>query len=300
MLSRPSKISIFAKEPLFCKTNLADAIMTETQTEQIAPPSETFDASTYLTRRFTASNGIVDEERGVQPFYLQCYHHFYQTFSHTWDPTHAKLLELGGGPVIYPLISAAPFVSEITFADYAEESLELVRLWIRGDPKAHNWTPYFDHVVETLEGKVGESQSRQESLRGKIRKLVSCDIRKEDPSHVVEPSDQLETFDIVSFNLCAEAVCTSVEDYQRTLSRLGKLVSLHGYLTTLVSLEESWYVNEGGKTFVLHLTKEQVKTCLQNAGFTVKFCDTFRIPEKSQGILNDCKGIMFAAATRTD
>ena len=274
--------------------------MANTLTEQIAAPYETFDANKYLARRFTSTNGVIDEERGVQPFYLQSYHHFYQTFSHTWDPSQAKLLELGGGPVIYPLISAAPFVSEITFTDYSEQNLEAVRSWVSNDSKAHDWTPYFDHVVETLEGKVGESQSRQETLRSKIRKVVSCDIRKEDPSQIVESSDQLEMFDIISCNFCAESVCASVENYQSTLSRLLKLIRPHGYLTSLISLEESWYANEGGKMFQLYLTEEQVKACLQNAGFTVVFTDAFPIPEKSQGIFNDCKGIMFAAATRTD
>ncbi len=107
----------------------------------------------------------------MQPFYLKCYHHFYQTFHSSWDPTKARLLELGGGTVIYPLVSAAPYFANITFVDFSELNLEQVKLWVNKDAD-------FDHIVGSLEGKVGESQSRVTLLRSKIKTIVTCDILK--------------------------------------------------------------------------------------------------------------------------
>ena len=97
-------------------------------------------------QRFSAPEGIIDKERGVQPFYLKVIHDFYSDYHHNWKPETARLLEFGGGPCIYPLISAAPHVSEIVFAEYAEEGRKEVELWKNNDPAAHDWTPYFRYV----------------------------------------------------------------------------------------------------------------------------------------------------------
>ena len=43
------------------------------------------------------------------------------------DTTVARLLEFGGGPVIVPLISAVPFVSEIMFCEYSESGRKEVQ-----------------------------------------------------------------------------------------------------------------------------------------------------------------------------
>ena len=259
-----------------------------------------FNAKTYLQRRFVAPNGIIDEERGVQPFYLQCYHHFYQTFHSSWDPTKARLLELGGGPVIYPLISAAPYFADITFADFSKPNLEQVELWVNKDAEAHDWTPYFNHIVGSLEGKVGESQSRVTSLRSKIKTIVTCDILKEDPNGILDIGDRFEWFDVISFNFCCEVVCKTIESYQETLLRLCKLVRPQGYLTSLISLEESWYINGEEKMFNLGLTFENVTSSFKQAGFSVEFSDVFPIPNEAQNILNDCKAIAFVVGRKTN
>src|SRR5262249_22613406 len=40
-----------------------------------------------------------------------------------------RLLEVGGGPTIYQLISLAPTVTEIWFTDYLEANIQMVRQW---------------------------------------------------------------------------------------------------------------------------------------------------------------------------
>lgn len=103
-----------------------------------------FTGREYLSRRFVAGpNGEIDPERNVQPFYLKCFHEFYQQFHGRWDNKSARVLEFGGGPTIYPLISAAPHVNNIVFSDYVESCRKEVQLWKDQDPEAHNWTPYF-------------------------------------------------------------------------------------------------------------------------------------------------------------
>lgn len=268
--------------------------------DTISNPVDTFDAKTYLDRRFTAHNGIIDEERGVQPFYLKSYHNFYQKFHQKWDPTKARLVEVGGGPVVYSLISAAPYVSDITFSDYAEANLEQIKLWTKSNPQAHNWTPYFNYVTGTLEGITDPrvALERERVLKKKIKRIVPCDIRVKDPQKIINDGETLlEPFDIVVCNFCVEELCMSLQEYEDTLSKLRMLVKPSGYLTSLISLEETWYIN-GGKIFVLCLTSEDVYSCFQKAGFSIECSELFPVPKESQNLINDCKEIMFVAAKR--
>ena len=98
-----------------------------------------FDAKLYLRTRHGEK---IDEKRSCVPFYLKSFHDFYTKLHHKWDSNSARLLEFGGGPTIYTLISAALYVKDITFAEYVDASRAEVRKWIDRDPDAHNWFPY--------------------------------------------------------------------------------------------------------------------------------------------------------------
>ena len=49
-------------------------------------------------------------------FFVLNYHNFWSSFG----SNNLTVLEFGGGPSIYPLISASPFLSEIVFAEFLE------------------------------------------------------------------------------------------------------------------------------------------------------------------------------------
>ena len=101
-----------------------------------------FDARSYVRSRFTAKDGVVSDEE-YQTFNLCCYHEFYRKYGSDLDVESARVLEFGGGPCIFPLISAASHVKEIVFSEYLESCREEVKLWKDKNPESHNWTPYF-------------------------------------------------------------------------------------------------------------------------------------------------------------
>ena len=86
-----------------------------------------------------------------------------------------RILEIGCGPVIAWQISAAPFASEIVMADLVQSCRDAVQLWLDKSPKAHDWTPFFRYVVQTLEGK-GEEEiaKREEQLRNAVKAVIYC------------------------------------------------------------------------------------------------------------------------------
>ena len=258
------------------------------------------DGAYYLQRRFSDPT---DKERGAQPFYLKSIHDFYQGFGKNWNSDTARLLEYGGGPVIYPLISASPFVNEIVFVDYLKSNIDLVALWKNESPGQHNWEPYFRYVISELEGNDIEDTviMRQKDLRKKLADFVIGNLYSEQilASMSLQCSEG-EKFDIISSHFCLEAVATSISEYQLFLQKLSKLLKPGGYILSMVSLEESYWIQQKNtRSFHLFLTEKNVKEAYEMAGFVIVQTNIHQLPESARFLLNDCKSLMFIGAKKT-
>ena len=252
-----------------------------------------FDTKAYLRNRFSGANldvGRGEDPNKVQPltFQIRCFHEFYAKYHRKWTSTDARLLEFGGGPVIYPLISAAPFVSEIVFADYAEVCCNEVQLWRDKDPSAHDWSPFFEYV-STLDawgesrGKKDNAPAMEEQLRGRFVSVISCDLTQD---HPVDP--KWGKFDILSSSYCLESVCQTKGEFESALKKLGELLKVGGYIAILISLETTWYkVGVGENEFhQLHMTTFDVLAALENVGLTIEMLLHQEMPQNEY---NDCR-----------
>ncbi len=251
------------------------------------------DVKYYLSKRFTDPT---DKERGAQPFFLKSIHDFYQT--HGKSLNSGKLLEFGGGPVLYPLISASPFISEITFADYMQSSIDAITAWKDESKGSHDWSPYFQFVLSELEGcEVGKEELallRQKDLRKKLSELYLCDLRAEELVTSLPPDNLHKKFDIISTHFCCDAVAKTIEEYQDFVKSLNKYLRPGGFIISLVSLEESYWHKYGDeRNFHLFLRKEDVKLAYEMAGFSIVQSIVHTFPESSQHILNDSKAVIF-------
>lgn len=83
-----------------------------------------FDSKAYL-QRYT--NPI--EALGIQVQFLDCWHQFYQDYVKEFDPSSSTMLEFGGGPTLWSLMSVSPNVNRITFCDFAETNRDEIRMW---------------------------------------------------------------------------------------------------------------------------------------------------------------------------
>ncbi len=232
------------------------------------------------------------------PFQMSCFHEFYELFHSRWDASSARLLELGGGPSIYPLISACPHVSEIVFSDHTASLLQEVQLWKDKDPKAHDWSDFFRYQVNKLEGKAGEEVvvEREKLLRERITSLEHCDLTK---PKVVD--QQLGTFDIVSTSICIESVANTIEEFELFLRRIANVIKLRGHIVMVVSIGMSWYSVSGEMFKHLAMTLESTRTSLENTGFVVEMERYYPLEEYRKALYVDqgnCQGKAVFAARR--
>lgn len=121
------------------------ATMTDTSLRQTDDYQTHFDPKAYLKQRFSTKDGVIEDKgfQSLHPFFMESHHAFYTKYHRNWDGESARVVEYGGGPVVYYLSSAVPYVREIVFAEYLESCRTEVQLWKDDDPTAHDWTPYF-------------------------------------------------------------------------------------------------------------------------------------------------------------
>ena len=179
-----------------------------------------------------------------------------------------KILDVGAGPSISNVISAAPYASEIVLAEYTENNRTELQHWLDRDPEAFDWTTFIKHVVVDVEG--GEEKDiavREDKIRSSIKAVVPCDITK-DP---LLPQEYMEQYDVVQSMLCICAAVQTKDEYVVVFKRLSQFIKPNGKLI-LYLVEEA--CNKPGRYPVGNMwfkwtgaTKEFVIESLVAAGF---------------------------------
>ena len=178
---------------------------------------DNFDVSTYV------NDYIVDSE--IFKFSLVCLNESFSAIDS--GENGLTVLDYGCGPNLANHISAASKATEIVLADYCKPNRDFTKKWLAADPSAHDWSFYFKHVVETLEGKSHqESIERQKVLRDKVKAVVACDITKD---QFIEEGYE-GPYDVVISLLCLSNAATNNDEHISHLKKLTSLVKMNGTL----------------------------------------------------------------------
>ena len=169
-----------------------------------------FDTDEYLRTRV----GDMSPDRVRYP--LEKFHKFFSALPQTED---MKVLDFGSGPIIQHCISAAANASQIVFSDIAAPNRESIQKWLRNDVDSFNWSPQFNYVVKTLEGK-GDKKAREREMRMReIAKVAYCNALLDRPME--------EGFE-GPYDVLIECGCldTAASDRQSFVNCAKKLMSL--------------------------------------------------------------------------
>ena len=208
-------------------------------------------------------------------FILQNIHKFFKALQHKDE---MDILDFGCGPIISHVISASKYAGSIVLADYSSKSLSILNQWLKQDPEfKFDWSTHFKYVVETLEEKSErEVREREETLRSKIKAIISCDITRDPPL----PVGYSNPYDAVICSLVIDGVAENIPQYKEQLKRLYFLVKPGGHLllvvgTTSYSIDycyERYYMNKsetGSEFCLLELSPKYLSLLLKEIGFTI-------------------------------
>ena len=253
-----------------------------------------FDAKGFL-KTFCVSP--TDNPNSAFAFCRHRLYKFYSRYSSKWDTNTARLLEFGGGPTIQNLISAVPYVNQITFAVHTESERKEIELWKNRKEDAHDWSSHFKYIVKEVEHITGDDtwREREELLRKRISDIVPCDISWDNPLPIENKS-----YEIVLTSLCLESACKTHAEYKVAIKKLVSLLKPGGFLVMITAERETFYVDGKRKWSTLYNTFEQVKEALDEAGTTIYMAE--REPATMEYIQNpvisDNKGFIFVAAQK--
>ena len=203
---------------------------------------------------------------------LRYLYEFYR--DHSYPSREFSVLDLGCGPVVANVISAAQFASEIVPAEYSDRNRQEFcdnLLKIGTGNTDNEWTSMFEYVVTEVEGKsTTEIIERERKVKSVIKDIVPCDITK-DP--VMSP-EYMKEYDVVQSILCLEPACSDREMYVSSLKRIWSLTKPGGtFILHTINRNHSpipaWYKVGGLHFHDVRVTLEFVLASLIQVGFSI-------------------------------
>lgn len=184
---------------------------------------EDFSAEDYLREYY---DELEAENKFLLDFFIDVYSQI---------PANGILLEAGGGPTLYQLISAANTCKSIIFSDYAPQNLAQIKTWQQNRPDAYDWGPYFNYIAQ----KTGiNQQSLEENLRNKIQQITSINLKN--PANPLTETEQAH-YDIVSSNFCTESMTQYIEEFYTGMQILLSFIAPGGSFVGSFLKEASGY-----------------------------------------------------------
>lgn len=219
-----------------------------------------FPAKAYLEEYFS-KNG--PENRALLSFL----HNAYKTVPHC-----NSLIEIGGGPTIYQLISASEKVDFIIFSDFAQSCREEVRKFLQKDKNTFNWNPFIKYVLQLEDKNPSESliADYKERIRSKIKVIIPCDIRNKDPLFPI----WCPQFDILSMHSVPDAISETEQEFIQNTKNPLVLLKQGGYFFSMfVKNAKNWKC--GDKWYPSFPVDEQyIKNLFPQLGLSLKNIST--------------------------
>lgn len=247
------------------ENNLSEIVDADSSTHKTAQPP-VFDPRAYLLQFYT---GEVDAgNRALLRFYARVYA----------DLAGKSLLEFGGGPTIYSLITAARTASWIHFCDATPLSLHEVQMWLTLDASAFDWSHFVRYALSCERGVSEEHISeeeiltRQQLLRRCIKTLSRCDAFADDPLL----GSSLGPYQVVANTFCLDSITNDKHEWLTLNRKLAALVAPNGWFVTVYLFHASYWTIQGVGHVAVTLTPDDVLTMYDKLGFRVLYSDVIR------------------------
>ncbi|XP_021367188.1 nicotinamide N-methyltransferase-like isoform X2 [Mizuhopecten yessoensis] len=192
------------------------------------------------------------------PFAMRQLHHFFS--SHNIGGT--RLLDVGTGPTVHSIISAAPHVENIDLSDYAEKNRKYLQAWWKN---GQDYTPEFIKFVVDLEKSGQTPDERQSEMRSKVKNIFPIDVTKQ--SLLGTPPSQ--TYDIIIASLCFEAASRNLTDYENCVKNVSSVLRNGGHLIVCGELDATFYKVGDFRFPSVTISKEQAKKIYNEQGFDI-------------------------------
>jgi hypothetical protein len=217
---------------------------------------EDFSPAAYLAEYYSSAGH--SEMEGVLRFYAENV----GVLQHCDD-----VIEIGGGPTIYQLISIAPLCGRIVFGDFLPANLDEVRKWASSAPDSFDWSAYVARSLQYENEEYGPVavRAREDAIRGKLTSFVHCDAMQPDP--VGEQFRQ--SFDLVSSHYVADSIASDKQEWKSVMDNILSLAKRDGSVCmSLITGADHWRLS--GEWYpACKLTEDDISHHLRDRGFEI-------------------------------
>ncbi|XP_073416819.1 nicotinamide N-methyltransferase-like [Dendrobates tinctorius] len=205
----------------------------------------------------------------------------------------STLIDIGTAPSIYQLLSTCEYFDDITVTWHTNrERLELQK-WLNNDPDAFDWSSVVNHVCE-IEGNRMDQKTKEEKLKGRIKKVMMCDVSKSNP---LAPHEEPKA-DCLVTTVCLEAACRSYGSYGTALKNLSNLLKPKGHLLMAGDIGANYYEVGSNKVFSLPVNETFLKKVISESGYEIIQLVSFGKPEDADFDNSDFEGFYFVHAQK--
>lgn len=202
--------------------------------------------------RYLADNySFVDAENA---FLLGFLHDFYDGVAPC-----GTLVEVGGGGALYSLLSARRRVRHATYLEPNPEARREILRWLDGDPSAHSWNAFLEHVHALEQAPVSISAMAAD-LRRCLRRVSSFDV--------FAPWQGAQ-FDIVSSHFCVESMATTRAEFDTGVDTLCRMLAPGGHLVLSLLLEGHYWTFGSNTVRCFAMGESDILTALARNGLQV-------------------------------
>ncbi|XP_069804187.1 nicotinamide N-methyltransferase-like [Dendropsophus ebraccatus] len=174
------------------------------------------------------------------------------------------LLNVSIGSMVYPLISASNFFSDIYVIDTTDASVNHFKQWLKKGDEATDWSFVFKLVCQ-LEGNPAGWKEKEEQVRRAIKRV---DLYNPFDSACTD-SVVLPQLDCVIMVFLLQVICKTKEDFRKNLKTFTSWLKIGGHLVSLFAINMTFYRVGEQKFSSLTMDEKFMREELANAGFEI-------------------------------
>ncbi|KAK6186981.1 hypothetical protein SNE40_006235 [Patella caerulea] len=227
-----------------------------------------FDPDAYVKTYYTVLDDTV--QGGLFPFVLNGEHDVFKA----GDVKGRRLLDIGTGPVPHSVIPAVPFVQDIYLTDFSTVNRKYLYDALFGSGK-QDYSSIFNFFTN-LSDKSQPWTKRSDDLKDKVRGIFPCDLLQDD----IFKGSYFPLFDVITTSLCMDVAPPDVDTYGKIAKKISKYLKIGGHLVIVGAFEVTYYFLEEHKFFSLDISAGEVKSCWENAGFSIQSWNPMKAPEE--------------------
>lgn len=175
-----------------------------------------------------------------------------------------KLLDIGSGPVVYPVITASKWFDEVYLSDCSKDNIDYLHKWMRGE--SEHMRPLMEYYAQKEENVTWEQKNSQ--VRNKVKGAVECDVNK--PNPLAGTLLENAKFDVITSCLCLHVAALTIDDFKKALQNISKLLKPGGHLVVADILDNKFYAVGDKKFRAFSTTLEELQTAYKESGYVIE------------------------------